>query len=185
MSILRTIKKLRACYLAKPPQRRKLHRAIVRNQVARIVELGVGDASRAAAMLHLAACSVPRESIQYCGIDLFEANEPNANHAEPSIALKEAYRRLKSTGVSIQLVPGDPLSALGRMGNELAGTDLLVISRAVDRDSLKQAWFFVPRILHDRSVVLIERASGDVTEYHALAVDEIQRSAAAARRRAA
>ena len=184
MSMLKRMQKLHRCYLAKPVERRKLHRLIARGSLARIVELGVGDGARARGMIEVAACCLPRESIQYCGIDLFEAGSAAG---EDSISLKDAYRLLKPTGARIQLVPGDPLGALARMGNQLTGTDLFLISSLVDVESLREAWYFVPRILHERSVVLIERrlTGKDLIEYQVLSIDEVHQAAAASRQRAA
>ena len=60
----------------------------------------------------------------------------------------------------IQVIPGDPLSALARSANGLQSTDLLVIAADQDTQSLANAWFYVPRMLHDKSLVLLEDVSG-------------------------
>ena len=79
----------------------------------------------------------------YTAIDQFESR----GESQPRLSLKEAFHVLRPTGVKLQLVPGDPLSALSRIANSLAGTDLLLIAADQDRQSLAQAWKYVPRML--------------------------------------
>jgi hypothetical protein len=67
--------------------------------------------------------------------------------------LKQAFGDLRGTGVTARLVPGDPHSALARTANSLSGTDLLILSADIDRDSLAQAWRFVPRMVHANTLV--------------------------------
>jgi hypothetical protein len=105
-------------------------------------------------LISVALAQHPAGPIRYSGIDLFEANPPQ----RPSISLKEAHRLLKKTGASGQMVPGDAYSALARASNALTGTDLLLIADTEDAESLAQAWFYVPRMLHEHSIVLMRAA---------------------------
>src|SRR5687768_15832048 len=98
--------------LSRPASDRPLYRAIRRNRVQRIVEIGIGSGLRARRMIDLAQRYSPQCRIHYTGIDLFEAREPTA---PASISLKEAYRLLRATPARIRLAPGDPLSALSRV----------------------------------------------------------------------
>ena len=125
---------------------RTLYRGVTRTKPRRIVELGVGDASRASRLLRLAARYHPGTTIEYTGIDLFEARPQGE-----SLSLKQAYRHLSRTGASVRLVPGDVAPALARTANVLTETDLVVID-ATD-DDLAKAWFYVPRMLHDKTVI--------------------------------
>jgi hypothetical protein len=83
---------------------------------------------------------------------LFEARE--ARH--PGLTLKEAYTQLRPLGAKVQLVPGDPFSALARVANSSVGTQLLIISADQDAASLARAWFYVPRMLAEQSQVFVE-----------------------------
>jgi ABC-type transport system substrate-binding protein len=118
--------------------------------------------------------------MRFVGIDLFEAR----NGDTPGMTLKQAHAMLKPSGIKVQLVPGDPLSALMRTANTIPGNDLLLVTADQDPDSLTQAWFFVPRILHPQSLVLLETAHG----WQTLQAADIERLASAsprAQRRAA
>ena len=110
--------------------------------------------------------------VQYTGTDLFEARPPGTS----GIPLKEAHRLLCSLGGRVGLVPGDPFTALARKANSLTGTDMIVISADQEPASLARAWFYVPRMLHDRSLVFLEEApAGDGRPtFRLLAREEIE-----------
>ena len=134
--------------LCSPKCDRALYRSVRRMRPRKIVELGVGNTSRANRLLRLAARYRPDETIEYTGIDLFETGPP-----DESISLKLAHHRLSQTGASVRLVPGDLPSGLARTANMLAQTDLLVIDSNHSEDDLKQAWFYVPRMIHQNTMV--------------------------------
>ena len=146
------LKYLYLAYFSDPSAERPLYRAIRRRQVRTIVELGVGMGIRSARLIEVAQrYHAPRE-VCYTGIDLFEARPCVA----PGMTLKRAHRTLGTLGAKIQLVPGDPLTALSRTANSLTGTDLLIVSADQDAESLARAWFYVPRMLHEGSQVFVE-----------------------------
>jgi len=105
-------------------------------------------------MIEAAKAHVPARQISYTGIDLFEARSPCDG---PGMTLKMAHRFLQATGARIRLVPGDPFAALAQTANSLGLIDLVVISGNVESASLARAWFYLPRTLHGRSLVLAER----------------------------
>jgi hypothetical protein len=187
--MLRTASRLRYLYLAwlsGPSCQRRLYRLIRRQQIRSIVEIGVGRASRAVRMIEVAQGTPPAGVVRYTGIDSFElrgAGEP------PGVSLKEAYRLLKPTGARVQLVPGDPLSALARVANNLLETELVIISADQDPAAMAQAWFYVPRMLGKRSVVVLEERdeANSATVLRQLASEEIAQLAGQdrTRRRAA
>jgi hypothetical protein len=45
------------------------------------------------------------------------------------------------------------------VANAHQNTDLILISSAVTADELQSAWFYVPRMLHNQSVILREQIS--------------------------
>lgn len=153
MAVMNRWKYLSLAYFSKPKHDRAVYRLIKRSNVKRVLEIGIGDGLRAVRMVFVAGQSHSPDAIRYAGVDLFEGRSPNS---PKGISLKEAHRLLKPTGAKIHLVPGDPLSALTRCANVLPDTDLVVISRDVDIESLAQAWFYVPRMLHAHSIVLKE-----------------------------
>ena len=172
-------------YLSKPSIDRLVYRVIRQRRVRTIVELGVGIGQRARRMIEVAAIHAPPWEVRYAGIDLFEARSASDG---PGMTLKTAHRLLTATGARIRLLPGDPYTALSRAANSLVGTDLVVVSSRLDPDSLARAWFYVPRMLGERSQVLIEEQGepGGPLVLRAISREEIaERAAAALRRRAA
>jgi len=112
-------------------------------------------------MIEVARRHAPPGEIHYTGLDLFEAR---TSADGPGMTLKLAHRHLGTTGARIRLVPGNPFSALARIANVLGPLDIIVVSSGLEPRSLFKAWFYVPRLLHERSrVFLQERQPGDVS----------------------
>jgi hypothetical protein len=153
-------------YLSKPKGYRSLYRAVRRRPPTKIVELGIGTAERTLRLFEM--CEAGAET-SYTGIDLFEAR---GEGAAPGMSLKAAHTKLAATGVKVRLVPGDPFSALSRSANALTGQDLILISADQDRESLARAWFYVPRMMHPGTLVLLEElANGEPMLSQLLLVD--------------
>ena len=92
------------------------------------------------------------------GMDRFE-DRPASSGSR--IDLKAAHQRLRGTGVRFQLVPGNPFDGLTRLANSLGKVDLLIVPAELDSPSLAQVWFFVPRMLHERSLVFVDDVLAD------------------------
>ena len=56
----------------------------------------------------------------------------------------------------MRLVPGELAEALVRVANSLGKIDLVVVPAELDSNAFARMWYFVPRMLHERSVVLVE-----------------------------
>lgn len=152
-----TVQYLKYCYwayLAQPAADRAIYRALRQLKPKSIVELGIGKGLRTRRVMELSLQHAAADDLRYTGIDLFEARPESS----PGMALKQAHTQLKSFGIKVQLVPGDPYSALARAANSLRSIDLFIISRDQDPESLEHAWFYFPRMLHPKSVVLLEVA---------------------------
>lgn len=175
----RTLRFLYLSHFSKPASDRAVYRVIRNESVQRIVELGIGTGQRAVRMIELAALQSSPGQIRYTGIDRFEARAPSDG---PGLSVKTAHRLLSRTGARVQLLPGDPFSALARAANNLAGSELVIISAGHDPRSLARAWFYVPRMLATGSCVLIEEPSEPAGEVSLRRVtpDEIDRLAHAA-----
>lgn len=171
-------------HLSKPLHNRSVYQAVARHGVKSILELGIGTAQRAMRMIEVAARKTPVGQIRYTGVDLFESRSPSDR---PGMPLKGVHRILQATGAQVRLVPGDLLSALARTANCLGPMDLVIVSHETDPALLAPAWFYIPRVLHTGSQVLIEHrdAVGGV-RIQKLSCEEVAALAdAAARRRAA
>jgi hypothetical protein len=169
-------------YLSRPKADRKLYRMIRRSATLRIVEIGIASPSRTQRMLHVAADLQGADAVRYTGIDTYDDRSEGA----PPLALKDVYRRLRTTGAHIRLVPADPLTALARTANLLQETDLLLLAAHIDDAALHGAWFYVPRMLHTGSLVVREETTlmGRST-FQTLTRAEIERRATTVRRRRA
>jgi len=141
-------------WFAKPAADRVLFRAVKKHRPKSVLEIGLGDGSRSIKLLKLAAQYHPAGDLRYAGIDQFEARENPAT----GTTLKHAHQTLNATGAKVRLTPGEPYMALARRANSLTGTDLLIVSADQQGESLRQAWFYVPRLLHADSVVFVETA---------------------------
>jgi hypothetical protein len=132
---------------------------MLRRQPQRIVELGLGQGERALRLIDVAASYMLRAEIQYIGIDPFE---DRLTADKPGLTLISAHRLLKASGARIKLIPGNPWEALIRSANHLGTVDMLILS-ALDQQSgeFPQFWFYVPRLLHEKSVIFQEVAARD------------------------
>lgn len=139
-------------YFSRPAADRLLYRAVRRQGVRRIVEIGMGDGRRAVRMIRVAQGFSPGAEISYAGIDQFEARPAD----QPRISLKAAYTQLRRLTSAVKLAPGDPYTALARTANALGQADLVVIAADQDEEQLAQAWIFVPRLLHAETLIYRE-----------------------------
>ena len=146
------------CYLSKPRVNRPIYRAIRERKALKIVELGIGDGGRALRMFDVARLVSPGQDPKYVGFDRFE-DQPNA--AEPPLTLKQAHRLMLAAGVKARFVSGDPSESLVRVANTLGQVDLLILPAELASPAAARFWYFVPRLLHDRSAVLIEGEGAD------------------------
>lgn len=147
---------LKLVHFSRPRSDRLLYRLIRRHKMRRIVELGLGDGTRALRMIAVAQRFAEGGPVQYTGVDLFEMRPPGTR----PLALKQAYRMLADGGARIRLFPGDPAAALASMAGTLPQVDLAVISGDVDAQSLEGTWRYLWRMLHPGSLVFQESQHG-------------------------
>jgi len=132
-------------YWSKPVHQRWLLRAIRSQGVQNIVHVGVGDGQFASRMIDVAQ-RYSNQRVCYTGIDHFEGSRKGV------LSLRNAHVLLKSHGAKVKLIPGDVYSAFARFANELTNTDLLLIGET-DEEALQRSWLYMPRMLHDKSLV--------------------------------
>ena len=119
--------------------------------------IGIRDALRARRIVQLSQRYSTGDVVEITGIDMFEGRPADV---APGVSLKEAHRILNETGARVKLVPGDPFSALARTANSLPDIDLLLLDADHDAESMARAWFYVPRMLRDATLTLIEIDAG-------------------------
>ena len=147
----------RLAHLSRPKANRQLFRLVKRDQICRIVEVGISDLSRAVALIEVAQRFAGDKKVWYTGIDLFEARQAGS---EP-LPMKQTYRILRATNANVRLVPGAPAQSLATAANAHQNTDLILIGPDVSETDLDGAWFYVPRMLNETSTILSERRSAD------------------------
>ena len=167
------LKYLQLRFLAKPKCDRQIYRMITRNRYRSILELGIPDVERTKNVILLARKFGLGGQIKYTGVDLFEGRHDGAD----KLPLKFVHQQLKPLDVKLQLVPGEPLQALNRIANSHIRTDLIIVSSDCDHESLEQAWFYVPRMLHASSTVLVQSSGNPDADFKSVSRLEIERKA--------
>jgi len=165
---------------SQPKCDRVLYRFVKKHRISNLIEIGISDLQRSLRMIRLACHASRGESeIRYTGIDLFEARPKD----QSAMTLKETHRSFTQSGATVRLIPGDPVAALCRYANHLAGSELLLLSNLVDQN-LGSAWYYLPRMLAPNAVVFLESAEADVsqTRFQLISAVEVKRRAKAAER---
>ncbi|MFO7905200.1 MAG: hypothetical protein ACQESR_01580 [Planctomycetota bacterium] len=175
MSAASLFKQLYFTHFAKPIADRTVFRTIRTTQAGHLVAIGLGDGQLARNMIQLAQHYTSRSRVRFTGIDLFELRTGNSS----GLSLKRAHQMLHSLSVHTRLIPGDPFEALARHANSLLNSDLLVIQADQLGPAMDRAWFYVPRMLHERSVVLVKRPgqNGQPDRYESLDGQAVRRLA--------
>ena len=170
-------------HLSNPPSDRAIYQAVYRRRTQRIIELGVGTGERAVRLIEVAGQHLAASRIAYTGIDPFEARRAEDG---PGLTLKQAHRLLRATGARIRLVPGDPLSVFSARANDLGVADLVLIGWPMDRGLLPRATYYLRRMLHEGSLVLLDQPTqpGTVKAVKALSLNRIESLAATYRKAA-
>lgn len=172
MAEIGVLKYVYYAYFSKPKHERVLFRSIKKNKMTRIVELGIGDLTRAQRLIQTAQKFSPGSEIGYTGIDMFEGS-----NREPKISLKQAHKILTATGSKVRLIPGNPFVGLSRFANTLVETDLLYISAGLDAESLEQSWFYMPRMLHSDTCIFQEHESQASVSLKRLSLKDVMQAA--------
>ena len=110
------------------------------------------------------------KNVRFTGVDQFDGRAKG----QEKLHLIDVHRKLQSTNAKTQLVPGDLQSAVSRIANSHVRTDLIVISSGFDQAELEASWFYFPRMLHSRSLVLIQHeAGGAFTTINRLEIEKL------------
>jgi hypothetical protein len=180
------LKFLYLAYASQPKSERFLYRAVRKRRAARLVEFGITSLTRSRRLIEVAQRYASGE-VCFTAIDPFEsATAPAPCEGAEKRLLIHVFRTLKSTGACLRLLPGSVASVLPDVANSLPKTDLLLIGHAVCDAELARAWFYLPRMLHEGSLVLRESAAaGQVLTFETVARAKIEALAFERRRSAA
>lgn len=173
-------KRLYLRYLAQPANERVLFSQIASGSTRQIVEIGLGDATRAARLIRLAA-KCRQEPILYCGVDEFDARPATL----PKLRLKDAYCKLNIAGCKTKLVPGDPSAALAACANSLTNSDLIVIGSQYASMTGGLMWMYVPRMMGPQGQLWRQETDGRFIHVEAHEIRALADEAVALRRQSA
>lgn len=157
MSLLAHLQGWFLAHFSQPAADRVLHRAIRKHRCRTILEFNIGDASRAERFIQLAALGARGARVTYSAIDAFELRLETDGDA---LSLKLAYRKLRTADARIRLLPGEPFEVLARSANSLGPQDLIVFN-GLTPESMARGWFYLPRLLHAKTLVFERAESGD------------------------
>jgi hypothetical protein len=167
-------------YFARPANERVLFSVIADCPVDQIVEIGLGDASRAARLIRTAVQS-RRSPIAFCGIDLFDARPAGMSR----LRLKDAYCQLNIAGCKTKLVPGEPGTALAACANGLTNSDLIVIGNQIQPENCGLMWMYIPRMMSAGCQLWRQNSDGGFCRVEAHEIRALADEAVDLRRRSA
>jgi len=137
----------------KPESDRVIYKSVAKSTPLTIVEFGLDNAVRAENMIRVVQRRCQDNApIKYTGIDLFEGRPAG----DKSLPLIEAHRRLSRTGAKIRLLPGDFVSSVQRLANQMQNVDLMVITARHSMTEISPSWFYVPRMLSESGSVMLK-----------------------------
>lgn len=117
-----------------------------------ILEISVGDGSRAVEMM---AALEGSEPVRYVAIDQFEMSPSGGADAEPTITLKSFHQLLRREGVRwAQIFPETSEAGLRRVATTIGAVDLVVI--AIEREHWDTPLFnaLLQRVCHPGTAII-------------------------------
>lgn len=132
--------------MSKPAEERAMYQATQGRQFRSVLEVGVGDGSRALRLVDWLQRQADGE-IRYAAIDMFEAGE--------GPALKSFHAQMGSVGAKPLPIPGTLASGLPRVAHTLGAVDLVLFSFDIPELTGVVTQNFLPRIIESKSVVLL------------------------------
>lgn len=128
------------------PRKNRWTRWVQQRPVATILDLNLGDASRAVELVEAIVCAsapVPR----YIAIDRFEL--PGG-----SMPLRSFHQKLRCAGGQAVAIPGEPIDGLRQLARTIGAVDLILLD--VPAELLQQPQFraLLSRVRHANTLVL-------------------------------
>ncbi len=120
-----------------------LCRMIKKTGAGSVLEVGVGDGTRAEAVLRTLLKSRPDPAIRYIAIDQFEL-------AGGPVTLKQFHQQIRAIGVKPSLIPMPTVQGLTRVAHTFGSVDLVLLADA-EIDAIDHV---LARVTHPESLVL-------------------------------
>jgi hypothetical protein len=131
----------------------RLCRLVRQSHATSVLEIGVGDGSRAIAVAAELVRSGAGGSIRYAALDAFEM-------ADGGITLKQFHRMMRRHGIRPRLFPSTLLAGLRRAANTIGAVDLVLISQQACSDQETDWNRLLFRLTHSETVVLRQDDDG-------------------------
>ena len=162
-------------YFSKPATERALFLHVIENQIASVLEIGIGSGERIKQVLPLCTPSNGVSQIRYIGVDPFESASPGVPH----LNLKAAHKMLAEFGVKAHLIPGEPANALARVAHTVLPSDLIIIDGGwgVESAQGRAILDWMPRLCHSKSTIFATSVQGGALQKVAIPVTAIDQSA--------
>ncbi len=161
---------LRLCHFSRPAHDRTLYKWTARHKPLTIVEGGLASLERSQSIIRIAQRMSPNSEISFLGLDDFEGRAQPI----PNLTLRNAHKALNRTGARIRLLPGDPMGTIVRMANQLPKADIFFLTLDTKQNDRDQLWFFLPRLMHARSLVLLRNDTQGEGKPEVLSFSEVQ-----------
>lgn len=116
-------------------------------RVTTVLEISVGDGSRAAAVLQTLAKAEPEAPLRYIAVDQFELGGG-------PVTLKQFHQRLRKENIRPQVFPDPVDRALLRVAHTVGAVDLVLIADATADWQEPQRRALLSRVTHRDSVIL-------------------------------
>lgn len=162
MSLAQWWHAFRTIRLSQPAEDRELFRATQGGDFSSVLDTALGDGSRCQRLLDWLARGTGTPK-RYAAIDMFEAGG--------GMALKEFHAMINAAGCKAMPVPGTLASGLPRIAHTIGAVDLLILGQDVDQLQDPAFASFLPRIVHDKTVVVATDAQSDYL--YQLSADEL------------
>lgn len=158
MAPLSWVQRLYWRYLSKPVACRALYSHAMSQKVGSILEIGVGNGERIAALLHFCRDVVKSVPVRYAGLDPFESGGAGR------LTLKGAHRLLHEYGVKAHLIPGDPKMGVVRVAHTILPSDLIILDGVWENGSEASAVVsqWLPRLCHANSAIFASQEEGGI-----------------------
>lgn len=157
-------------YFSQPAADRKIYEALAKRPVLSILEIGLGDRLRQQRLFDLCADKLTSEQrLRYYAVDMFDTRPQGV----PKFTLKQAHATIKHERVQVQLIPGDPLSAITRVANTVKDLDCIIISGDQNQTLVDEAWRYLPRMINTTTILFRETPLAKGSEFKILGHKEI------------
>jgi hypothetical protein len=129
----------------------RLCRAIGKSGATSVLEVSVGDGSRAIAVVTALSKANPSAAIRYAAVDQFEL-------VNGEVSLMQFHRNLRQHAIRPKIFPMDVATAIVQVGYTIGAVDLVLIGQESPETTLSvDQWTdLLRRVTHRNSIALLQ-----------------------------